>query len=86
MATSYETWLQEVNAALAAINMPFDVWQNRWAFDLQKEFNAGTTANDAAMNANKYWWYRQNMAMNQECLETVNCWLPRNHQGECEPF
>ena len=44
------------------------------------------TADDAAMKANRFWWYRQNNAMNQACQKTADCWLPRNHNGDCQPY
>jgi hypothetical protein len=85
MADTYETWLKEVEEALSSINMPMDDWQKIWAFDFQHEFNAGTTANNAAMKANRSWWQHQNKAIGQDCRKTQGCWLPRDHRGECEP-
>jgi len=54
-AIAYEPWLKEVEEALASLNMPMSDWQKSWAFDFRREFAAGTTANDAAMKANRYW-------------------------------
>ena len=82
---TYESWLKEVEAALASINMAMGDWQKTWAFDFRKEFAAGTSANEGAVKANRFWWYQQNKTINQECEKTPNCWLPRNHQGDCEP-
>ena len=84
MTITYETWLKDVSAALDSINMPMDDWQRTWPFDFRAEFAAGTTANDTTMKANQFWWYRQNKSINQECQKTPNCWLPRDHQGECQ--
>ncbi len=84
-AATYESWLKEVENALSSINMPMDDWQKIWAFDFRKEFDAGTSADVGALKANRFWWYQQNKAINQNCLKASNCWLPRNHQGECEP-
>jgi hypothetical protein len=84
MANSYDTWIQDVGAALRSINMPMEDWQKSWAFDFRSEFSAGTPANDAAMKANKYWWYRQNQPMGQDCQKTANCLPPCNHSGDCE--
>lgn len=83
--TAYEAWLNEVKEALSSINMPMEDWQKTWPFDFLHEFETGTSANDAAMKANQYWWQQQNKAIGQDCRQTPNCWLPRNHQGECQP-
>jgi hypothetical protein len=80
---TFERWLEEVEKALAGINMPLTDWQSRWAFDFRREFSAGATPLGAAVKANKYWWREQNKAINQDCGETPNCWLPRNHRGGC---
>ena len=82
---SYESWLKEVDEALSSINMPMQDWEEIWAFDFRSEFAAKTTSTDAAMKANRYWWQCQNKALGQDCLKTPNCWLPRNHQGDCQP-
>lgn len=84
-STAYESWLKEVEEALSSVNMPLEDWQTIWAFDFRREFEAQATAKDAAMRANQYWWQQQNKSIGQDCRETPNCWLPRNHQGECEP-
>ncbi len=83
---TYEAWLDEVKNTLRTINMPFEDWQSIWAFDFQREFGGGTKADDAAAKANKFWWHEQNKAMGQDCRKTPNCWLPRNHQANCEPL
>jgi hypothetical protein len=85
MTIPYEIWLHDVSVALDSINMPMDDWQKIWFFDFRAEFAAGTAANDAAGNANRFWWRRQNKSINQDCQKTPDCWLPRNHRGECEP-
>jgi hypothetical protein len=28
---------------------------------------------------------QQNKSLKQDCTETPNCWLPRDHQGKCQP-
>jgi hypothetical protein len=83
--TAYESWMEEVEEALSSINMSMEGWQTSWEFDFRREFEAGTAAPTAAMKANRYWWQRQNKAIGQDCRKTSNCWLPRDHQGECEP-
>jgi hypothetical protein len=85
MADAYEVWLNQVRDALRSVNMPMEDWQGIWRFDFQHEFNAGTKADDAAMKANRFWWHQQNKSLNQDCRESGDCWLPRNHQGECQP-
>lgn len=82
---TYKSWLARAEEALASINMPMNDWQKLWAFDFRREFDAGTPASDAAMKANRYWWMQQNKAIGQDCRKTESCWLPRNHQGGCEP-
>lgn len=84
-AAGYAAWLEEVGRALASINMPMEEWQSRWKFDFQSEFNAGRTANDVAMKANRFWWHEQNKAIRQDCRLSQDCWLPRGHQGRCQP-
>ncbi len=84
-AAAYEAWLRDVGDALQTINMPLNDWQGIWPFDFRGEFAAGTSANNAAAKANRFWWKRQNETLGQECKTTPECWLPRNHQGECEP-
>lgn len=85
MTASYEAWLKDVQDALSSINMPLEEWQKTWAFDFQGEFSAGTSPNDAAMKANRFWWRQQNKAIQQDCRISEDCWLPRGHQGECQP-
>ncbi len=85
MTVDYTTWLREVRAALASINMPMDEWQKAWRFDFEQEFKVGTDAATAADLANRYWWHEQNKSIGQDCLTTSDCWLPRNHQGACQP-
>lgn len=84
-AAGYDAWLKEVQDALASINMPWGDWQKRWTFDFRREFDSGAAANEAAMKANQFWWHEQNKAIDQDCLKTKNCWLPREHQGVCQP-
>jgi hypothetical protein len=83
---AYQVWIGEVEQALRCINMSMDDWQSLWPFDFQVEHQAGTKANEAAMKANRFWWYEQNRSLKQECRLTLNCWLPRGHQGYCQPM
>ena len=85
MADAYEVWLDQVKDALRSINMQMEDWQGVWPFDFSGEHDAGTTPDDAAMKANRYWWHQQNKSLNQDCRKTPNCWLPRDHQGKCQP-
>jgi len=82
----YDKWLDGVKEALRSINMPFDDWQSRWRFDFRREFDAGSKANDAAMKANRFWWREQNRVLKQDCRNVSDCWLPRGHQGPCQPI
>ena len=85
MANEYETWLEQVRTALHSINMTMDDWQPVWPFDFPGEHDKGTDSGAAAMKANRFWWYRQNRSIGRECDMVPGCWLPRGHQGECQP-
>jgi len=67
MTSGYNDWIEEVNAALKSINMSMDDWQPRWPFDFGAEYRAGTTADYAAMKANRFWWLQQNKSLKQDC-------------------
>lgn len=85
MANEYEAWLDQVRTALHSINMSMDDWQPVWPFDFPGEHGKGTDSGAAAMKANRFWWYRQNRSIGRECDIVPGCWLPRGHQGECQP-
>ena len=82
---TYESWLQQVKEALVSINMPLDDWQPIWPFDFSGEHDKGTEPDAAAMKANRFWWYKQNKSMGRDCDRIPGCWLPRAHQGDCQP-
>jgi len=86
MADAYEVWLDQVKDALRSINMQMEDWQPIWSFDFPREHKAGTTPDDAAKKANRFWWWEQNKSLKQDCQKTPNCWLPRDHQGACQPI
>lgn len=86
MATSYNAWLDDVRSALESINMPMDDWQSNWRFDFASEYKIGTDPNRAAEKANRFWWREQNRTLKQDCALNPNCWLPRGHQGDCQPI
>lgn len=86
MADAYDVWLDQVKDALRSINMSMDDWQHLWRFDFPGEHDKGTDPHAAAMKANRFWWYRQNMSMGQHCDKLPGCWLPRGHQGDCQPI
>jgi hypothetical protein len=52
---AYNTWLVEVTEVLDSINMPMEAWQAVSAFDFEREFAAGVSAEDAALKANNFW-------------------------------
>jgi len=85
MPTSYEQWLTKVRVALDSINMPLEEWQAIWPFPLEREYNAGTLPADAAEKANRFWWRQQNISLDQDCRISPGCWLPRDHNGPCQP-
>jgi len=58
----YESWLEEVRAALDGINMPMDDWQKAFPFNFEAEHAAGTDSAEAAMKANAFWWEEQQKA------------------------
>jgi len=37
------------------------------------------------MKANRFWWSEQNKSIGRACERIPGCWLPREHQGECQP-
>ena len=82
---NYEAWLNQVRNALNAINMPIEDWQEAWAFDFRAEYRSGATPGYTARRVNRFWWRNQNLALRQNCTRTPDCWLPREHQGKCEP-
>lgn len=86
MIKSYESWLNEVRIALDSINMRMDDWQKNWSFGFEHEFRAGADPARAAERANRFWWRAQNKAVGQECRTRHDCWLPRGHQGDCQPY
>lgn len=85
MAGAYEVWLDRVKDALRSINMPMADWQKIWTFDFSAEYEAGTNPDAAAMKANRFWWSEQNKSIGRVCEKIPGCWLPREHQGECQP-
>ena len=56
----FDAWLLQVKKALASINMGFDDWQGIWPYDFEKDHRSGVAPKQAALNANTYWWKRQN--------------------------
>jgi hypothetical protein len=86
MTDAYEVWLDQVRDAVRSINMPMADWQKTWAFDFRAEYKAGTNPDAAAMKANRFWWREQNKSFKKDCQKTAGCWLPRDHQGECQPI
>lgn len=81
----YDIWLVKVREALRSINMRIEDWQGIWPFDFSAEYDAGTSPVDAATKANRFWWREQNKSLKQDCRGIPGCWLPKGHQGECEP-
>jgi hypothetical protein len=82
---TYEVWLEQVREALRSINMQMENWQPVWKFDFAREHDAGATADEAAMKANRFWWHQQNKSLGRDCPRTPSCWLPGGHQGGCQP-
>ena len=65
--------------------MSMDDWQPLCRFDFPGEHDKGTDPDAAAMKANRFWWYQQNRSMGRDCDKHPGCWLPRAHQGDCQP-
>lgn len=86
MTESFEQWMHKVRAAFDALNMPMADWQTIGAFDYRSEYDAGVKPDDAAKKANRYWWREWNKSLNQDCRASKDCWLPRGHEGQCEPL
>jgi hypothetical protein len=85
MADAYEVWLDQVRDALRSINMRIEDWQGVWPFNFSAEYGAGTNPDATAIKANRFWWREQNKSMKQDCQKTPGCWLPKGHQGGCQP-
>ena len=85
MTDQFTSWLEQVKESLRSINMPMDDWQRTWEFDFRGQFEKGIPPADAAEAANRFWWHEQNKSQKQDCRTTTDCWLPRGHQGDCQP-
>src|SRR5579872_4230393 len=83
---SYERWLSEARELLRTINIDLDHWQQHWRFDFADQYSSGIEPRDAAVNANRFWWYQQNKAVEKNCNRTENCWLPVGHQVIANAF
>jgi hypothetical protein len=81
----YDEWMKKLRTAFDSLNLPMADWQALGAFDYRREYDAGVDPADAAKKANRYWWREWNKSLNQDCRQTKNCWLPRGHQGGCQP-
>jgi hypothetical protein len=84
MKLEFQQWFSEVRDCLGSINMAMADWQSVWPFDFRHEYDNGTAPLQTAEKANRYWWWRQNQARQQECRRTTDCWLPSGHQGQCQ--
>jgi hypothetical protein len=85
MVESYEEWMNQVRAAFDSLNTPMADWQVIGTFDYRSQYDAGVKPADAAMKANCHWWHEWNKSLKQDCHQTTDCWLPRGHQGQCQP-
>src|SRR5580700_7734700 len=86
MSSLYEVWLDQVRDALRSVNMQMEDWQPVFEFNFPAAHDAGDTPDEAAMKANKFWWYRQNQSLKTDCRRTPRCWLPKGHHGGCQPL
>ena len=82
---TYEVWLDRVKDILQSMNMPLEDWQSIRQFDFKAQYDAGTTPDEAAMKAKRYWWHQQHKSLKQDCQLRPDCWLPRGHQAKCQP-
>ena len=85
MSESFEEWMNEVRAAFESLEGPMADWQVIGAFDYRSEYDAGVKSDAAAQKANRHWWREWNKSLKQECRQSEDCWLPRGHQGQCQP-
>ena len=86
MSSLYEVWLDQVRDGLRSVNMQMEDWQPVFEFNFPAAHDAGDTPDEAAMKANKFWWYRQNQSLKTDCRRTPRCWLPKSHHGGCQPL
>jgi hypothetical protein len=56
--TNYETWLGEVEAALATMHTDMEGWQENWEFDFRREYDGGYEPEVTAVRAHDFWWQR----------------------------
>lgn len=54
---TFEEWLAQVDAQLAKINMARKDWDGLYPFKFRTWFERKGTPLDAAIAANRYWWY-----------------------------
>jgi len=86
MDESYDQWMNKVRTALDSLILPAADWQTIGVFDYRSEYDAGVKPSDAATKANRQWWHEWNKSLNQDCRQTRDCWLPRGHEGQCQPI
>ena len=86
MSSLYEVWLDQVRDVLRSVNMQMEDWQPVFEFNFPAAHDAGDAPDEAAMKANKFWWYRQNQSLKTDCRRTPRCWLPKGHHGGCQPL
>lgn len=60
---NFETWLRNVRASLAAINMSLEEWQNLFPYDFKADFDAGVNPEEAAKRACNHYWDEQIKAL-----------------------
>ena len=52
----YQTWLADVQSALASMQMEPGAWDENWPYDFSQDYDAGVSAWDAALHARNFWW------------------------------
>ncbi len=83
---TYAAWMNQVREKLFANGMDFDEWQSAFPYNFRRSFESGTSPTDAATRTSRFWWREQEKLLRTQCNRAANCWLPRDHDGECQPI
>ncbi len=78
--------MKSVREELDSLHMATDQWQAFSAYNFRRSYESGTTPDEAAKRAFKFWWRQQHKALHDDCDKAVNCWLKCGHEGECQPI
>ncbi len=78
--------MKSVREELDSLHMATKEWQRFSPYNFRRSYQSGTTPDETAKRAFKFWWRQQHKALHEDCDRAVNCWLKRGHEGECQPI